>query len=135
MPRYDAQRGHRRCRIPFNPHVARNAQPLRGVNRLAWPVVVNRALTIRLRPPGRTCSQPVVGGLSGDQRFFVAYARRQRWVGRDEDLRTGLLSSSHSPHMYRVNGTLTNFSPFYDAWSVRAGDRMYRPINQRVRIW
>lgn len=77
----------------------------------------------------------VIGGLSGDQRFFVAYARRQRAVGRDEDLRTGLLSSSHSPYMYRVNGTLTNFSPFYDAWSVRAGDRMYRPINQRVRIW
>lgn len=39
----------------------------------------------------------VVGGLSGDQRFFVAYARRQRWVGRDEAPRVGLLSDSHSP--------------------------------------
>ena len=37
--------------------------------------------------------------------------------------------------MYRANGTLMNFTPFYEAFGVKEGDGMYRPPVDRVKIW
>ena len=54
---------------------------------------------------------------------------------RDETLRTQVLTDPHAPGMYRANGPLTNFEPFYKAFNVVEGDKMYRPENERVKIW
>jgi putative endopeptidase len=40
---------------------------------------------------------PVIDGLTGDQRFFLAYAQSWRTKYRDERLRDLLLSDVHSP--------------------------------------
>ncbi len=78
---------------------------------------------------------PVIGGLTGDQRFFIAFA--QAWQGkvRDGAARAQLLSDPHSPDKYRVDGIVRNFDPWYAAFGIKAGDRLYLPPDQRVHIW
>jgi endothelin-converting enzyme/putative endopeptidase len=78
---------------------------------------------------------PVLNGMTGDQRFFLAYA--QAWQGkrREEAVRQQLLSDPHSPDKYRVNGIVRNFGPWYTAFGVKPGDTMYLPPEQRVSVW
>ena len=53
----------------------------------------------------------------------------------DEQLRVQLMTNPHSPGEYRANGPVSNIDAFYDAFSVKPGDKMYRAPDQRVRIW
>jgi endothelin-converting enzyme/putative endopeptidase len=78
---------------------------------------------------------PVIDGYTGDQRFFIAYA--QAWQGkrREGALRQQLLSNPHSPEEYRVNGIVRNFDPWYKAFDVKPGDKLYLPPEQRVHVW
>ncbi|UCE03502.1 MAG: peptidase M13 [Candidatus Latescibacterota bacterium] len=78
---------------------------------------------------------PVIDGLTGDQRFFIGYAQIWRAKGRDEYLRRLVLTNPHSPSMFRANGPLRNFAPFYEAFDVEEGDSMYLPPDERVQIW
>ncbi len=78
---------------------------------------------------------PVIGGFSGDQRFFIGYAQSYRSKQREEILRERLLSDPHSPARYRVIGILRNMPEFYAAFDVKEGDGMYLPAEERVRIW
>jgi endothelin-converting enzyme/putative endopeptidase len=78
---------------------------------------------------------PVIDGFTGDQRFFIAYA--QAWQGkrREDSLRQQLLSNPHSPEQYRVDGIVLNFDPWYKAFNVQPGDKLYLPPDQRVHVW
>jgi len=78
---------------------------------------------------------PVVGGLTGDQRFFLSYA--QTWASHMSDnlLRQIVLTDEHSPPEYRVNGIVRNMDAWYRAFDVKPGHRLYLPPEQRVRIW
>jgi putative endopeptidase len=78
---------------------------------------------------------PVIDGLTGDQRFFLAFGQAWRGKQRDDALRTQVLTDPHSPRVYRVNGTLRNFDEWYKAFNVQPGDKMYLPPEERVRIW
>lgn len=80
-------------------------------------------------------ASPVIDGLTGDQRLLLAFAQASRSVAREQTVRTELLHDLHSPRMYRVNGTLMNFDPFYAAFNVKPGDKMYLSPEDRVRIW
>jgi predicted metalloendopeptidase len=44
-------------------------------------------------------------------------------------------SDPHSPEEFRANGTVKNQSGFYDAFSVKPGDKMYLAPKDRVIIW
>jgi putative endopeptidase len=78
---------------------------------------------------------PVIDGLTGDQRFFIAYA--QAWQGKDrEDAeRQQILTDPHSPDKYRTNGIVRNVDAWYKAFNVQPGDKLYLPPDQRVHIW
>ena len=78
---------------------------------------------------------PVIDGYTGDQRFFIAYA--QSWQGKTREgaLRAQLLSNPHSPEKYRVDGIVRNFDPWYAAFDVKPGDKLYLPPDQRVHVW
>ena len=78
---------------------------------------------------------PVIDGYTGDQRFFIAYA--QAWQGkrREGAERQQLLSDPHSPDKYRVDGIVRNFDPWYKAFNVQPGDKLYLPPEQRVHVW
>jgi endothelin-converting enzyme/putative endopeptidase len=78
---------------------------------------------------------PVVDGLSGDQRFFLAYAQAWRSHTREDSLRQQLLTDPHSPPAFRVNGVVRNMDAWYRAFDIRPGDRLYLPPAQRVHIW
>jgi len=83
-----------------------------------------------------TGSQPsVIGGLSGDQRFFIGWAQVWRRLYRDEELLNRLKTDPHSPSEYRCNGVVANLPEFYAAFQVKEGDRLHRPPEQRVKIW
>ena len=40
-----------------------------------------------------------------------------------------------TPPLFRALGAAVNQSPFYAAFSVKPGDKMYLPPEQRVVIW
>lgn len=77
----------------------------------------------------------VIDGLTGDQRFFMAWAQVWRNKSRDEYLRQQLNTDPHSPPNYRANGTVRNFDEWYKAFNVKPGDALYLPPEQRIRIW
>jgi predicted metalloendopeptidase len=77
---------------------------------------------------------PVIGGLSGDQRFFIAYAQSWATKMRDEALRARIATDGHAPGMYRAQ-TVRNLDAWYKAFDVQPGDRLYLPPEKRVRIW
>lgn len=78
---------------------------------------------------------PEIDGLTGDQRFFLAYA--QIWKGkyRDDAMRSQIKNGPHSPVQYRANGIVRNFDAWYEAFDVQPGDAMYIPPEKRVKIW
>ena len=78
---------------------------------------------------------PVIGGFTGDQRFFMGFAQVWRDLIREPRLRQQILTDPHSPARYRVNGTLPNIDEWYKAFNVKPGDKLYRPPEQRIRIW
>jgi putative endopeptidase len=78
---------------------------------------------------------PVIDGLTGDQRFFLAYAQVWRQKYRDGSLREVVMSDVHSPSRFRVNGPLPNIDAWYAAFEVKPGDKMYLVPEERVRIW
>lgn len=77
----------------------------------------------------------VIGGYTGDQRFFFGWAQVWRTLYRDEALRNQVLSDPHSPAMYRVNGVVRNVDAWYAAFGVKEGDALYLPPEKRVKIW
>jgi len=78
---------------------------------------------------------PVIDGFTGDQRFFLGWGQIWRREYRDADMRQRILTDPHSPSEFRTNGPLRNFDPFYAAFGVKQGDKMYLPPEQRVKIW
>lgn len=78
---------------------------------------------------------PEIDGLSGDQRFFLAFAQSRRIERREGALRRQILTGPHSPDMFRVNGVVRNVDAWYQAFDVQPGDSLYLPPEARVRIW
>jgi predicted metalloendopeptidase len=78
---------------------------------------------------------PVIGGFTGDQRFFLGFGQIWRFKSRDEALRNQLLTDAHSPGMFRAFVPLTNLEAFYAAFNLKPGDKLYRPPAERVKIW
>ncbi len=78
---------------------------------------------------------PVIDGLTGDQRFFLAWAQVWRSTQREANYRNRLLTDPHAPEEYRVNGVVRQLDEWYEAFGVKPGDAMYLPPEKRVRIW
>lgn len=78
---------------------------------------------------------PVVGGFTGDQRFFLSWAQIWRTLVTDGEARRRVLSDNHSPGQFRVNGVVRNVDAWYAAFGVKPGDKLYLPPEQRVKIW
>tara|TARA_R110002050_G_scaffold56512_3_gene127110 strand:- start:60435 stop:62453 length:2019 start_codon:yes stop_codon:yes gene_type:complete len=76
-----------------------------------------------------------IGDFTPDQRFFLSIARIWRVKTRDEYLRNYVTTDPHSPPIWRVNGPLMNFTPFYNAFNVQPGDANYKSAEERIKIW
>ncbi len=78
---------------------------------------------------------PVIDGLTGDQRVLLGWAQAWRGKTTDDAVRKQVVSNPHSPVQYRVNGVVRNLDAWYEAFGVKAGDRLYLAPEARVRIW
>jgi predicted metalloendopeptidase len=80
-------------------------------------------------------SEESVAGWSGDQLFFIGWSRVWQRKYRDAEMIKRLSVDPHSPSQYRANGPVTNIDAFYQAFDVSDGDRLYKPVEDRIRIW
>jgi putative endopeptidase len=76
-----------------------------------------------------------IDGFTPDQRFFISLGQIWREKLKPETERFLANVDPHSPAMFRVNGPLSNFTPFYTAFNVQPGDKMYLPEDKRIKIW
>ena len=76
-----------------------------------------------------------IAGWTGNQRFFLGWSQVWRRKYRDAEMVRRLLIDPHSPSWYRANGPVTNIDAFYDAFNVKSGDQLYKPSEERIRIW
>jgi putative endopeptidase len=80
-------------------------------------------------------SNEKIDGFTPDQRFFLSWAQVWRQNIRDEEAATRLVTDPHSPGIHRCNGPLSNFAPFYAAYNVKEGNKMYKPEAERAKVW
>ena len=78
---------------------------------------------------------PVIDGLTGDQRFFLAYAQAWQSKLREGAARARLLTDPHSPPYFRVNGIVRNVDAWYAAFDIKPDNKLYLPPEKRVHIW
>ncbi|PCJ25208.1 MAG: peptidase M13 [SAR86 cluster bacterium] len=78
---------------------------------------------------------PIIEGLTGDQRFFLAWSQVWQRKYREEALIQRLTSDPHSPSEFRVNGVVRNFDEWYEAFDIQETDALYLSPEERVRIW
>jgi putative endopeptidase len=78
---------------------------------------------------------PVIDGLTGEQRFFMGYAQSWREKSRDERLVQIMASDPHAPSQFRANGPVMNIDAFHDSFGTKPSDGMWKPSDQRIRIW
>jgi predicted metalloendopeptidase len=76
----------------------------------------------------------VINGLTGEQRFFLAFAQRWRKVQSEIALRRQIKTDTHSPGEYRSD-TVRNVDAWYRAYDVTPGDKLYLKPENRVGIW
>ncbi len=76
-----------------------------------------------------------IDGFSPLQRFYLAYANV--WAGniRPEEILSRTMTDPHSLGQNRVNVTLRNIEPFFKAFDIKEGEKMFRPEDERVVIW
>ncbi len=92
----------------------------------------------KLTPQGRATlgnDTTRLDGFTPDQRFFISIARIWRVKTRAAFMGMYVNTNSHSPAKWRVNGPLMNFTPFYKAFRVQPGDKMYKPEPERITVW
>jgi predicted metalloendopeptidase len=77
---------------------------------------------------------PVIDGLSGDQRFFIAFGQAWATKTRDASLRQRIATGAHAPGQFRAL-TVRNLDPWYSAFNVQQGQRLFLAPDARVRIW
>jgi len=80
-------------------------------------------------------SSTKLDGFTPDQRFFISIAKIWRVKTRDAYMNTYVNTNPHAPAKWRVNGPLMNFTPFYKAFNIQSGDKMYKPLKDRITVW
>jgi endothelin-converting enzyme/putative endopeptidase len=76
----------------------------------------------------------VINGMTGDQRFFLAFAQRWQRTQTETSLRRQIKTDTHPPGEYRSD-TVRNLDTWYKAYAVTAGDKLYLKPEDRVGIW
>jgi putative endopeptidase len=78
---------------------------------------------------------PMVEGMTRDQRFFANWATVWRRAYTPEEAAVRLVTDPHAPSMFRAVGTPSNMEAFAKAFACRPGDRMVREGDARIVIW
>ena len=76
-----------------------------------------------------------INGYDPVQVFYMNYANLWANNIRPEEMRSLTTGDVHSLGKNRVNVTLRNIAPFFKAFNIKEGDKMWRPEAERVVIW
>jgi putative endopeptidase len=101
-----------------------------SISDIAGLLVAHDAYILSLKGKGDI----IIGGLNGEQRFFLAFAKRWRKLQTEAALRQQLKADTHPPGEYRTD-TVRNVDAWYDAYKVAPSDKLYLKPDDRVRIW
>ena len=77
---------------------------------------------------------PGAAGFSAEQLFFLSFAQSWRQKIREPALRQRIVTDGHAPVEYRAD-TVRNLDPWYDAFGVKPGQKLYLAPADRVRVW
>ncbi|MEW9797506.1 M13 family metallopeptidase [Alteromonas sp. CYL-A6] len=77
---------------------------------------------------------PVIDGLTGDQRFFLAWAQVWKEKRTEQSMLNQLRAGTHAPGRFRALAP-RNHDAWYEAFDVQPGDALYLAPEERVRIW
>lgn len=80
-------------------------------------------------------NRKAIDGFSPEQRFFLSLAQLWRTNWREVELRRRLTVDPHSPGQFRAVGPHVNLKEFFDAFHITSGDPMWRPPEQRAKVW
>jgi putative endopeptidase len=83
----------------------------------------------KLTPTGKENSKEL------DKQFFISFAKVWRDKLTKQDLTIMLRNDSHAPPAFRVNGVLTNFTPFYELFNLDKTSKLYKEERDRISIW
>ena len=78
---------------------------------------------------------PMIDGLTRDQRFFLGWATVWRRQHTEEEVKTRLATDEHALAEFRAIGAPSNLPAFAAAFSCKPGDPMVRSGEQQVVIW
>lgn len=76
-----------------------------------------------------------IDGFTPEQVFYMNYANLWANNIRDEEIRSLTTGDVHSLGKNRVNVTLRNITPFFEAFGITEGQPMFRPEAERIVIW
>lgn len=76
-----------------------------------------------------------IDGFTPEQVFYMNYANLWASNIRDEEIRSLTTGDVHSLGRNRVNVTLRNIAPFFEAFGITEDQPMFRPESERVIIW
>ena len=76
-----------------------------------------------------------INGFTPDQRFFLSWAQVWRANTTPEELANRLKTDPHSPSQLRCNLPVSNVAAWYKAFDIKPTDKMFRPENERARVW
>lgn len=89
------------------------------------------AYQLQLARTGRTN----IDGLTPEERFFIGFSLFEREHCTPEFTKKQVLTDPHSPGLFRINGPVSNFEKFYEAFGVKKGDAHFRPTKDREMVW
>jgi endothelin-converting enzyme/putative endopeptidase len=96
---------------------------------------VEAAYAAYKRYQAREGQAPLLEGLSGDQRFFLANAQMRRVKLREDVARQLAAVDTHAPSVLRVDGTFRNVDAWYAAFDIRPTDGFYLSPGARLHVW
>ena len=76
-----------------------------------------------------------IDGLTPEQVFYMNYANLWANNIRPEEIRSLTTGDVHSLGRNRVNVSIRNLQPFFEAFGITEGQPMFRPVDERVVIW
>ena len=122
----------------FNKYTVADGVPVNGKLTLGENIadlgglsIAYDAYQLQLARTGRTD----IDGLTPEQRFFISFAIFERENARPEFTKMQVLTDPHSPGVFRINGPVSNFTPFYEAYGVTKADGLYRSVKDREIVW
>ncbi len=78
---------------------------------------------------------PTINGFTPNEQFFIAWGQFRGDATRPETQKMMIQGDPHPVAKYRVIGPLSNFPPFQQTFSCKAGSAMVRPADQQCVVW